>query len=277
MTDISTISNRLQKRDGIWYPPEKENISYPDSGNAHCLQIEDESFWFRHRNKCITSLVKKHSGSKTFWDIGGGNGYVSRGLQNSGIDVVLVEPGEKGAQAAKSRGVENVICSTLEQSGLKSESVESAGMFDVVEHIENDVDFLAHLGSAMPKGGIIYITVPAYKTLWSKDDDYAGHYRRYTISGLRKTLAAAGFEMTFGTYIFSVLIFPIYIFRTLGQKFVKSKSDEVGSLDKANQEHSNSGILPKLMSPFWAIELWMIKRGIKVPFGGSCLVVARKK
>jgi hypothetical protein len=90
-------------------------------------------------------------------------------------------------------------------------------------------------------------------------------------------LSAAGFELVYGTYIFSVLIFPIFIFRTLAQKFVKSKSEEVGSIDKASNEHSNSGILVKLMSPFWKLESWMVKKGIKIPFGGSCLVVARKK
>jgi 2-polyprenyl-3-methyl-5-hydroxy-6-metoxy-1,4-benzoquinol methylase len=277
MKEISNISDSLVLKDGIWYPPSKEVISYPDSGNAHCLQIEDSSFWFAHRNACIASLVKKFAPQKTFWDIGGGNGYVSKGLQKEGIEVILVEPGEKGAQAAFKRGVKQVICSTLEQSGLKAESVEAAGLFDVVEHIKNDREFLFTLSTSMPQGAMVFITVPAYQFLWSSDDDYAGHYRRYTIKLLRKTLSEAGFEMVYGTYIFSVLIFPIYIFRTLAQKLVKSKSAAVGSIDKANNEHSNSGILTKLMGPFWALERWMIKNSIKIPFGGSCLVVARKK
>ena len=36
---------------------ESEAISYPEEGNEACFEIEDQSFWFRHRNNCIRELV----------------------------------------------------------------------------------------------------------------------------------------------------------------------------------------------------------------------------
>jgi hypothetical protein len=37
---------------------ESEVISYSEEGNEACFQIEDQSFWFRHRNDCIRELVR---------------------------------------------------------------------------------------------------------------------------------------------------------------------------------------------------------------------------
>ena len=37
---------------------EGEAISYPEEENEACFQIEDQSFWFRHRNDCIRELVR---------------------------------------------------------------------------------------------------------------------------------------------------------------------------------------------------------------------------
>ena len=35
-----------------------EKISYPDEGNEACFAVEDESFWFRHRNACLVEMVR---------------------------------------------------------------------------------------------------------------------------------------------------------------------------------------------------------------------------
>jgi hypothetical protein len=47
--------------------------------------ITCRSFWFLHRNRCIVSLVRRFAPDGRFLDIGGGNGYVARGLVAAGI------------------------------------------------------------------------------------------------------------------------------------------------------------------------------------------------
>ena len=54
------------------------------------MQIEEDSFWFKHRNNIIANSVQKHSPNKTFFDIGGGNGFVAKRLQNDGIKLYLL-------------------------------------------------------------------------------------------------------------------------------------------------------------------------------------------
>ena len=127
-----------------------------------------------------------------FFDIGGGNGYVSKGLEDQGVSTVLVEPGIQGCLNAKAKGLSTVVCSTLENAGFQNNTLPAAGLFDVVEHIENDVAFLSSVNQYLVSGGKLYITVPAYNALWSAEDTDAGHYRRYTLDSMGKTLKAAG-------------------------------------------------------------------------------------
>jgi hypothetical protein len=44
--------------DGVWYSSNNDAISYPEEGNEACFEVEDQSFWFRHRNDCIRELVR---------------------------------------------------------------------------------------------------------------------------------------------------------------------------------------------------------------------------
>jgi 2-polyprenyl-3-methyl-5-hydroxy-6-metoxy-1,4-benzoquinol methylase len=99
----------------------------------------------------ITESVKKYSADKTFYDIGGGNGFVAKRLQDEGVKVVLVEPGKVGAKNAYQRGIKNVLCSTLEDAGFAAGAIESVGLFDVVEHIEDDLTFLKNIHNYMKK------------------------------------------------------------------------------------------------------------------------------
>ena len=98
MSENKSTGNRLKiDAQGIWQCSGIEEISYPNEGNNQCFEVEDHSFWFRHRNACIVELVKNFppEGSGPIFDIGGGNGYVARGLMDAGWEVVLVEPGAK--------------------------------------------------------------------------------------------------------------------------------------------------------------------------------------
>ena len=126
--NLTDFVDGIHLKDEIWYSDNSSEVSYPSKGNEDCMQIEDNSFWFRHRNKCLISLVKHFSPDKKFWDIGGGNGFVSSGLQNNGIESILVEPGPSGAANGKRRGIRNIICATLENIRLKPDSMQAAGI-----------------------------------------------------------------------------------------------------------------------------------------------------
>ena len=273
--DINDFAENIYLKDGIWFSKGSRKISYPKEGNMNCYEIENDSFWFNHRNKCIIEAVVKFSSNEIFIDIGGGNGYVAKGLENNNIQNILIEPGIEGALNAKKRGLRNIICSTFEDAGIKPNSCKSIGLFDVVEHIKDDKLFLESIYSILADQGLIYITVPAYNFLWSKEDVEAGHFRRYSIKKIRRLLNAVGFEIEYSSYIFSILPIPIFLFRTIPSFFGLHKNSN--DLNKHKKEHSQEkGIITTILDKMSKKELNHIKHKKKIPFGGSCFIVARK-
>lgn len=277
MIDILRITSGLRlESNGVWCSEGTSEISYPDKGNESSFAIEDESFWYQHRNNCIIALIRSYppKDNGTIFDIGGGNGYVSHAIAKGGYDVVLVEPGLTGALNAKSRGIDNIICSTLEQARFSPESLQAVGLFDVIEHIEDDLDFLKTLNKLLVDGGRLYVTVPSYSFLWSNEDKEAGHYRRYTIREISEKLVSAGFNVEFSTYIFRLLPLPIFLLRTLPSKFGLHKGT---STKRRTRDHTtNNNILKTALDMILSSEIESIKKGAPIRFGGSCLLTASR-
>jgi SAM-dependent methyltransferase len=275
--DIQAISSGLQLRqDGIWYSSESQSLSYPSDGNERCFAVEDASFWFRHRNNCIVSVMRAFPppDDATVFDIGGGNGFVSLGLREAGFDVVLVEPGYIGASNAKKRGITNVICATAQTAAFQRHSLPAVGLFDVIEHLEDDIAFLQTIGLLMKHGGHLYVTVPAFPCLWSKADVLAGHFRRYTLSSISDVLASAGFETVFSSYIFRVLPLPLFLLRTLPYKLGLARRQRKPAM--VSRDHAEKGglvarIVGKMLKP----EIDNLKNKKPMRIGGSCLLVAK--
>ncbi|MEM7550843.1 MAG: class I SAM-dependent methyltransferase [Bacteroidota bacterium] len=270
---LNDFTSNLELKDGIWFSSDVKKISYPKAGNDAYYQVEENSFWFKHRNNCIVELLSRFPPNGAIFDVGGGNGFVSKRIQSEGYEAVLVEPGIAGVLNAKRRNLKNVICSTLEGVKAESNSLPAIGVFDVVEHLPDDMAFLKTAYELLVEGGKIYITVPAYNTLWSQDDVDAGHYRRYTIKSINKKLQSLNFEIEFSTYMFSILPFPIFLFRTIPSLFSK-KSNSPDKHSNIQEDHIQDN---KLLERIWWWELSRVKKLTKIPFGSSCLLVASKK
>lgn len=274
MVEIGNIATNLQRHEnGIWFSRNRSDVSYPDDGHSNCLAVESNSFWFKHRNRCIIQSMHSFPPVGTVFDIGAGNGYVSFGLKSAGIDIAVVEPGLQGAMNAHDRGLDPVVCSTVEDAGFNPHSIPAIGIFDVLEHIENETDFLETAKKLLIPNGRLYITVPAYNFLWSVDDDYAGHFRRYTVNSLALVLESLEFRIDFKTYIFSILPLPIFVFRTLPCKVALRTASKTNR--KRKELTQNQFLFQKLLDWAFLCELRRLRNKMTIPFGGSCLVVAR--
>lgn len=276
--DLSRYASGLRLGDdGIWCASAQEAVSYPTEGNDQCFEIEDKSFWFQHRNACIVELVKKFPprGEGPIFDVGGGNGFVAKGLMDAGWDVVLVEPGPGGARNAKKRGLQHVVCATTQAARFNPGSMPAIGVFDVVEHIGDDKAFLKHLHDLLEPGGMLYLTVPAYNCLWSEADVEAGHFRRYNMGSLGRALKEAELTITFGTYFFRVLPPSVFLCRSL--PFRMGMKRGVATPDRASRAHgTHDGLAVRAMRSMLVAEANCISEARKMHFGGSCLVAARR-
>lgn len=273
MIEIDQIAENLILRDDdIWHSKSDSVISYPDDGNEICFQVEDQSFWFNHRNRIIVKVVQRFPPQGVVFDVGGGNGFVSLALSNAGIEAVLLEPGMRGIINARERGIRHIIHSTLEDAGFKKQSIPAVGMFDVLEHIQDDIGFLKTLHNLMEPSGRLYITVPAYQALWSVVDEDSGHYRRYGIALLRDVLSRSGFVVEYASYFLSPLLVPIFLFRTLLSRTGQRKG---GRLDRTRGElASPSTFINSILIKLLSFETVLLTK-MRIPFGASCIVVAR--
>lgn len=276
MVDIQTISEGLRlDRDGIWYGSSTPKISYPSDGNDVYSTVEETSFWFKHRNNCIIAVLKSYPppAGGTIFDIGGGNGFVSAALAASGLDVALVEPGINGALNAKRRGVGTVICASTDTARFRSHSLPAVGLFDVVEHIRDDLSFLQSIKGLLKQGGRLYVTVPAHSFLWSAEDISAGHYRRYSLTRICDLIRRAGFEIDFASYFFRWLPIPIALFRALPYRLGFGRSERTAH--HVLRDHVvRSDTLARLLDAMWSAEIKRLTNRKPLGYGGSCLVVA---
>ncbi len=279
MIDLTTISRNLEPMaDGVWGCRSQSPISYPEWGNEACFQVEDSSFWFRHRNACILEAVRQYPPPGPLFDVGGGNGYVAKSMQDAGFEVVLVEPGAVGAGNARRRGIQYVVRATLEDAGFLPDSLPAIGLFDVVEHMEDDGKFLEKIRFHLSANGRVYLTVPAYQSLWSHEDIVAGHHRRYSRRALRELLVEAGFAVEFLTGFFQFLPPAIFALRVIPFRLglaISSEADEAGS--KIRWQHEiKGGWISGPLDWIQQREITRIRRRRQARFGASWLVVARK-
>jgi SAM-dependent methyltransferase len=274
MIEIAEIGKNLECREhGIWFSKNRSQISYPEDRNVQCFTIEENSFWFQHRNNSLVEVMRLFPPKGTIFDIGGGNGYVSLAIKRAGMDTVLVEPSYEGAINAHNRGLNSIICSTFEGAGFKPKSIPAIGIFDVLEHIENDHDFIRMIKTVLVPNGRLYITLPAYNFLWSIEDDHSGHYRRYTLRELTTKLESAGFEIDLKTYIFGLLPVPIFLLRTIPTKLGFRTTSQFGRIRSEHGQRKR--LLGRLVELALNLELKALRAKKTIPIGGSCLVVAR--
>ncbi len=275
MINLDEISHNLKlDKNGFWVSDRTKAVSYPSEGSELYAEIEENSFWFEHRNKVIVAAARNFSPNGTIFDVGGGNGFVAKGLLKAGFECVLIEPSESGARKALDRGVKQVVCATTETAGFRPNSVPNIGLFDVVEHIENDFEFLKHLHSLIVKGGKVYLTVPAYSWLWSHEDVYAGHFRRYTQKSLSQVLRRVGFEIKYATYFFRFLPPAIFLLRTIPAFFNRRNVSSPPETTKKRHE-PQAGLAGAAFNKILNGEINLIEQKKRISFGGSCLIVAQ--
>lgn len=259
------VGNLCLLQDGTWSSDARRPISYADEHHGVCRDIDADSFWFTHRNRCILACVQKYSPGGFILDVGGGNGVVTSMLQSSGIECALLEPSHVAVQHARERGVRHRILSSLEDARIVDGSVPAVGMFDVLEHIEDDAAALHQVRSILRPDGTLYLTVPAHQALWSKVDDNAGHFRRYSRRSLVHVLSRHGFAPVYAGYIFSLLLIP--------QAAVMLKRDRDSHMVSRKAAYLR---LPAGLARLFHPELPMIRMGIPIPFGSSVICVARR-
>lgn len=267
----------------IYVNNKSHELSYPIEGNSYCFQIEDNSPWFNQRNDLIRALIKKNNLKGNFLDIGGGNGFQIEKIDeiNSINKTYIIEPGYTGCMNAKKRGVKNIYCGFFQDFDWKNQKIDICGLFDVIEHIEDDIKFLNELYDKMDNNTHVIINVPSLKLLWSDVDVYSGHYLRYNKNDIKRISLKTNFKVLDSGYYFNFYFLPLFILRVLpyrfGLKKYSNKKDPNKRIIKELKNHSKkNSIFQKMINKrheFWIKNIYRNKYPL---FGTSIFMVLKK-
>ena len=259
---------------GVWTMPTAvtPSVSYPEDVRESLVGAEDVGWWFRARNKVITSVLDATVPDRSILEVGSGNGVVAAHLAGIGFDVVAVEPSRSGCDQAVVRGVHTVVSGDLGSMNLAAGTVPLVGMFDVIEHLEDDSAVLREVHRVTATGGRCVLTVPAYGWLWSQADETAGHYRRHSKTTLDRTMRAVGFRPVFRSYFFSVATLPAFLVRTVPYRLGRRES-AADAESRSVRELSQKSTVGELAA---RVEARRLSARRPLPFGTSIIGVYQR-
>jgi SAM-dependent methyltransferase len=249
----------------------------------HLAKIEDRHFWCRTRHRLIEGITRDLAGEfppgSRILELGCGNGTLLRFIEAGsgkraavfGMDL-LTEP---LIQARRRYPHCRLLQADLYNLPF-AVRFQAVGLFDVLEHLENDEGMLRTILSMLAPGGVLFMTVPAHMRLWSYFDEASLHFRRYDRKSLQKKIEAAGFQVEYMTEIMSCLYPLVWAVRKLGklvEKFRRSRSDAAHEL--AAYEFRIIPVVNGLLCGLLWLEVQLIKRRVRLPLGTSILVLAR--
>jgi SAM-dependent methyltransferase len=142
-------------------------------------------------------------------------------------------------------------------------------LLDVLEHLDDDMAALREMIRLVRPGGLVVITVPALRWLWSDWDVVLHHRRRYHQTYLLRLVRQPGVEVLHCGYINSVALLPILLIRGW-RRWFPPKPGAARAEDRIPWGPVNS----LLYSLFVVPARW---RWFRPPAGVSLLAVLRKK
>ncbi len=235
--------------------------------------VERKHFWFLHRAKVIDILLGNLIRFKTFkmLEIGAGTCFVSGTIckRYEGSDFYCLDLNVEGLKIGRQHFPVKCLVGDITKDPFKI-NFNIIGVFDVLEHLEDDEMLLKNAIRFLEKNGIVVLTVPAYDKLWSDFDVVSGHKRRYSKRELLNKLRKNNYEPIIVSYFNTFLLPIMFLVR-------KKKKHENGSYCKEMDRQLNpSFIINMIMNFVNRFERFLLKIGVKLPIGTSIIIVAKR-
>ena len=129
----------------------------------------------------------------------------------------------------------------------------------------NEHSALRQFHRCLAEDGYLVLNLPAYRWMLSRHDVAVSNIRRYTASGLRRLLHAAGFRPVYVSY-WNLVLFPLMVItRKLSPGNPVAAVSDVKVYPRA---------IDMLCRAATEAELALLRAGLRFPFGGSVLAIA---
>lgn len=231
----------------------------------------------------LDKFIEKYKIRSPFLDVACGNGYLSKHLAKKGWVGVAIDYSTKSIVIAQEHLKEFKKVKVKKKSFSEtSGKFNTVLMFDILEHIDDDISALRKAHSLLLDNGHLIIACPSNPQEWRWDDNFYGHFRRYTQNELKEKLIKAGFKpMVFCDYTFPFFwaLRRIYtkIISNKKRVFGREKQTEQSSFSYAWSIPIVSSLLDKtsfLWQPIFIIQYVFFKKFISK--GNAVIILAKK-
>ena len=239
-------------------------------------RVEERHFWFVARREVVLAALRQavpDLASRPLFDVGCGSGGLLRYLEGQGVPVSgACDAYPEALRIARSRCAAPLALVDEGRSPPLAPGQRLVGLFDVLEHIDDDVLTLTQLASVLEPGGVLALTVPAHPVLFDEADVLAHHRRRYTRPELARKLRSAGFEVRTLSHFMAALVPAVYVGRRIARMM------GLGGGSAASRRDAELGVVPVLNGVLLSLlraERWL-SRAISLPFGSSLVAIAAR-
>lgn len=152
-------------------------------------------------NRWMAGTIEPYLGDRVL-EIGAGIGNLTRLLCGDQAQYVVSDADNRHLSRLKSEvgcrpNVSVVACDLENGEDFRClhRSMDSIICINVLEHIQDDLQGLRNLHSALGPGGRAIVLVPQGENVYGTMDETLGHYRRYSRSALESRMRHAGFQI----------------------------------------------------------------------------------
>ncbi|MDP1728153.1 MAG: class I SAM-dependent methyltransferase [Bacteroidota bacterium] len=236
--------------------------------------LERNNWWFKARQEIIRSQIIKLTEGKTNISI------LNIGVATGASSIMLAEFGKVKSiefDAECFEFVKEKLDIDIEQGSIlelqfEPNSFDLVCAFDVIEHVENDQLAAIEMMRVCKPGGFVFVTVPAFMSLYGKHDIVNHHFRRYKSDGLKMLFSEQG-SIVYDTYFNSVLFIPIFLVRIIN-KLIPGILKSKGSGSDFGMIQSK--FLDRLFYKIFMFENGLLKKATRFPFGVSAMLIWKK-
>lgn len=233
---------------------------------------QDSHWWFKGKRAIIEKLLiyLNLPSNARILEIGCGTGSNLNLLSKFGTVTALEVDDDARRYASELSGM-SVLPGWLPDglNSVKDRKFDLICMFDVLEHVEKDVEGLIKikdiLADSQNKGKLI-MTVPSYQWLYSEHDKKLSHFRRYSKKELKLKLREAGYRVNVIRYM-NTLLFPLMLLARLTS--LVSGGKDYGATTPNNT-------INKILFNIFLIEKILIPK-VPMPYGGSIYAITEIK